>query len=207
MASTKRKRREQLPGWAWMLFGLCIGLGVALFVYLQSNELRLSDSLRELTSGMPPDDREQSSAAETAQPAVSSEDLPATADGDRSGAGAGAAGDSDEPGLSFYTRLRESEVIVPGSASAPERATAVRLPQTLELQAGSFPTEQGAESRLAALALLGVVSRIDPAVVNGTMHYRVIVGPLTERDEIDRVTRRLDRAEIEYFRRQVTAPD
>ena len=50
MASTRRKQREQLPGWAWMLFGLSIGLSFALFVYLQSNELVISDSLRELTS-------------------------------------------------------------------------------------------------------------------------------------------------------------
>jgi cell division protein FtsN len=201
MASTRRKQREQLPGWAWMLFGLSIGLGFALFVYLQSNELVISDSLRELTSEIRPAEREPAPDTEPARPEPATADEPAATE----------SAEADEPGLSFYTRLRDSEVVVPGSAPATRTetpsGTQTRLPQPVELQAGSFPSPQGADTRQATLALLGITSRIDPAMVGDTMHYRVIIGPLTESEEMNRISRRLDREEIEYFRRRVSAPD
>jgi hypothetical protein len=209
MGSTRRKQREHLPGWAWMLFGLSIGLGFALFVYLQSNELVISDSLRELTSEIRPGEREPAPETEPDRPETTPADEPVVTDSDEAG----------EPGLSFYTRLRDSEVVVPGSAPATRtgtgngngngngNGTGIRLPQAVELQAGSFPSPQGADTRQATLALLGITSRIDPALVGDTMHYRVIIGPLTESEEMSRISRRLDREEIEYFRRQVSAPN
>ncbi len=195
MASTKRRQREQLPGWAWMLFGLSIGLGFALFVYLESNDLRISESLRDLTTGISP-----GAVDETADP--NDRQQP---DGLPEEVGADAAAEDNEPGLSFYTRLREAEVIVPGTAPADDAP--VPGTQTVELQAGSFPSMQGADTRQATLALLGITSRIESAVVGDILRFRVIVGPLTGRDEINLVARRLDQEEIEYFRRPAPAPD
>jgi cell division protein FtsN len=192
MASTKRRQREQLPGWAWMLFGLSIGLGFALFVYLESNDLRISESLRELTTEIRAVD-ETTDPDERQQPEGSPEEVAADEIAE------------DDPGLSFYTRLREAEVIVPGTApadNAPMPAT-----QTVELQAGSFPSMQGADTRQATLALLGITSRIESAIVGDILRFRVIVGPLTGRDEINRVARRLDQEEIEYFRRPAPSSD
>lgn len=194
MASKKRRQREQLPGWAWMLVGLSIGLGVALFVYLESNDLQISDSLRELTTEIRPSGRDQAAdPEEPQQPVTSSEE-----------ADAEDAAEVEEPGLSFYTRLREAEVVVPGSAPADE--TPLPATQTVELQAGAFPTLQGADTRQATLALLGITSRIESAVVSDILRFRVIIGPLTGREEINRAARRLDQEEIEYFRRQVASP-
>ncbi|HEY5666501.1 MAG TPA: SPOR domain-containing protein [Gammaproteobacteria bacterium] len=195
MASTKRRQREQLPGWAWMLFGLSIGLGFALFVYLESNDLRISESLRELTTEIRPGAVDETADSDGQQ----------QPDGSPEEVAADEAARDDEPGLSFYTRLREAEVIVPGTApadNAPVPAT-----QTAELQAGSFPSMQGADTRQATLALLGITSRIESAVVGDILRFRVIVGPLTGRDEINRVARRLDQEQIEYFRRPAPSSD
>ena len=38
MASRKRGSKGEAPRWAWMLFGLSIGLAVALVVYLVSGD-------------------------------------------------------------------------------------------------------------------------------------------------------------------------
>jgi len=196
MASTKRRQREQLPGWVWMLFGLSLGLGVALVVYLESGNPVISNALREQVSVIRPAGREQPIASP-----ASPQDAPAADD-----APAAPATEADEPGLSFYTRLRDSEVVVPDSRPAAARE-APAAAERFELQAGSFPNIQGADTRQATLALLGIASRIDPTLVDDTMRYRVIIGPLSGRDELNRVTRRLEQEEIEFFRRSVSSPD
>ena len=178
-----------------MLIGLSIGLSVALLVYIQSNEVRIPAPLRELTTEIRP---------AVPQPATGSggetEAVAATNDARES-----ASGDSDEPALSFYTRLRNSEVVVP--ASAPAEETELPSAQVVEIQAGSFPTIQGADTRQATLALLGIASRIDPAIVDDVLHYRVIIGPLSGRAEVNSVARHLDEEKIEFMTRQARVQD
>ena len=172
-----------------MLFGLSIGLAVALVVYLRAERPRLAAPLaaREIAPATispefsPPAD---SASTEVAKPDVD----------------AGVAEESrenpanDQSDFVFYEQLRNSEVIIPESALA-ERAEA--LEQDYVIQAGSFPEVAGADRMKANLALLGIESHIEPTIIGSDIYHRVIIGPLRGRANINRVVRRLREASID----------
>ena len=176
MASKKRRRTEPAPGWAWMLFGLSIGLSVALIVYLKSDGLRVPGAISESYSlTEPAESTGRSEASPRQQSAAATNDLPAESTG--------------ETELSFYSELRDSEVIVPENEF--DFDTGSETPQKTTIQAGSFPTIEGADRQKASIALLGIESQIERAPVNQRIYYRVMIGPLSERGEINRIRRRL----------------
>jgi len=168
-----------------MLFGLSIGLAVALVVYLQSGPSRVPGLARETATLTEPADRPiaqpESNPPETIATPADSPETPLD--------------QPDEIGFSFPYLLEDSVVVVAesefdfglGADSAPD----------VVIQAGSFPTARGADSRRADVALLGFESFIEPAMVQGERFHRVIIGPLSDRGEINRTLRRLQNAEIE----------
>lgn len=168
-----------------MLFGLSIGLAVALVVYLKS----------------PP---QTEPGAQIARIADSAEITPATIERapepepDRASAEAETADAAgNDPELFFYTGLRDSEVVVEDDEfdfGGPDSSG-----QTVLIQAGAFPDISRADSHQADLALLGIESHIVPAVVNGEVLYRVSIGPLSGRGEVNRMRRRLAEHDIENF--------
>jgi cell division protein FtsN len=176
MASRRRRSKDQAPGWAWMLLGLGIGLGVALVVYLKSG----SDTFMPPTTAAKPDTGTQPRAASQPAPA---QPKPATADA-KSIPDTGIQDDFE-----FFHILPESEIVLP----EPERNLRgeTSAPQEYTIQAGSFTTHEDADRLLARLALLNISAKIQPALVDDQIHYRVIIGPLSERGEINRVVRRL----------------
>ena len=64
---TKPRRKESAPGWAWMLFGLSIGLCVALFVWLKGPEPFAVDTPRRATIAAPVAPAPTSTAATLAE--------------------------------------------------------------------------------------------------------------------------------------------
>lgn len=191
MPRKKRRPSEPAPGWAWMLFGLSIGLAVALFVYLKNGPTDiLPDSRNAAQIEMPPPVPEPGQSTE---PAPAAQIL-----GDDNSDASEDSGDND---LGFYTQLTEAEVIVPdGEFDFGIDADASRR---LVIQAGAFPDLQAADRRKAELALLGIESSIEDARVGGNVYYRILIGPLSDRGETNRVLRRLRQAGIDNFERQI----
>jgi len=180
MASRKRGgSKGEAPRWAWMLFGLSIGLAVALVVYLISGnpDSRLSDASTVVVE-RPPANRPAASTA--TRPAANAE-TPAAAEA--------------EEEFSFFRLLPESEVVVPGSGS-PQRSAAAPAQEYI-IQAGSYSEWTEADSAQAQLALLGIESKLERAIVGNEIRHRVIIGPLSDRAEIESTVRRLNAADID----------
>lgn len=164
-----------------MLFGLSIGLAVALVVYLKSGSIELPALPTEQQTLTDVDESADAPIIPSDQrPPASSTETPAPED--------------DVAELGFYDQLANAEVVV--SEEEFDFGGTETLQQVV-IQAGSFPTEQSAESRRASLALLGLESFIEVASVNGVTYHRVIIGPYSERGEIGSVLRRLRQARID----------
>jgi cell division protein FtsN len=189
-AKNRRKKTEPAPGWAWMLFGLSIGLVVALVVFLKSGQPLIPGRGSEMVVRVMPSEPAitERTAAEPPLPAevVDTE----------------AAEQTRSSQLSFYDDLAESTVEV--NEGEFEFAADIGAPQEVIIQAGSFPSTEAADSRRASLAFLGYESSIEHATVNGRTYHRVILGPFSDPNEINRTLRRLRSERIETVLRVVT---
>lgn len=166
-----------------MLFGLSLGLAVALVVWLVSGNgvSRLAATAAAVSppsnrAPAPPESREQR-GAETGTAAEPG------------------AEDETEEEFSFFRLLPESEVVVPGNGSPARGAPAPA--QEYIIQAGSYSEWADADRGQAHLALLGIESKLERAIVNNEIRYRVIIGPLSERAEIEATVRRLNAERID----------
>jgi cell division protein FtsN len=156
-----------------MLFGLGLGLVVALGVYLRGSS--------------PPQPRSR-----TAVEAPVAADEPAAAQA--------AAEEPAQPRFDFYDILPQFEVVVPEVETAAGRGVPARIvqePGRYILQAGSFTSLRDADRLQASLALLGVESRIQRVTIDDAVFHRVRIGPITDLDELNRVRSRLREARIE----------
>jgi hypothetical protein len=106
----KRKSTDQAPGWVWMLFGLSVGLVVALVVYLQSGDAAIGIA------------QPQAAAAERAQTGESAARAASAASAATDPGSSSAAATDAEEEFSFFRLLPESEVVVPASGSAVRSA-------------------------------------------------------------------------------------
>ncbi len=179
MASRKRASRDEAPRWAWMLFGLSIGLAVALVVYLVSGDprSRLTEPATAAANRAPANGPAEPSASRSAPRAESQ-----------------TAAEAEEE-FSFFRLLPESEVVVPENGS-PERTSAARAQEYI-IQAGSYSEWADADRAQARLALLGIESKVERAIVGNQIYHRVIIGPLSERGEIESTVRRLNAEDID----------
>lgn len=194
----KRKQNEEAPGWVWMLFGLAIGLIIALGVYIN----KPSDSAPKPLTAQPQD-------LEPAQ----AETLPAIEDtaaemADNTDDGAVTTKPNEDPNrFSFYDVLPQFEVIVPEVETPARRRSptvAIAEPGTYVLQAGSFRADTDAESRRAQLALLGIESRLQRVSIDDQTFHRVRIGPIAELDELNDIRSRLLDANIDSLVMRLT---
>jgi cell division protein FtsN len=176
------RRRETVPGWVWMLFGLSLGLVVAIGVYLR----------------MPADTRASpSTAVAVVQPATARA-------APRSSARAEEAAAERVPPtgnrFDFYEILPQFEVVVPDEevptapAAQPRPAVA---PGSFLLQAGSFSAAADADRLKASLALLGFESHVQRVTLEDDVFNRVRIGPIGDLDAAKRTQRRLRDAGID----------
>ncbi|HER34205.1 MAG: SPOR domain-containing protein [Halothiobacillaceae bacterium] len=110
---------------------------------------------------------------------------------------------SPDAEFQFYTLLPEQgnqppATTPPSSKQVPEppSSTTLDAENGYLIQAGSFNQAKDAEARKAALALLGVESRVTTVTVDQRRYHRVILGPLAGKD-VAAVRRQLDEAGIE----------
>jgi cell division protein FtsN len=187
MARRKRSsRKDQAPGWIWMLFGLSVGLAVALFVYLQGGRptpLPAPESTPVAAEPVTPRAAPEPAEMPAPQPVIAEPEQEA----------------DTATRLDFYERLRTLEVSVPDGRRGPgsDPGTAPQLADEYTIQAGAFRTPEEADSRRATLALLAIDSHLQNAIVQNVLWHRVIIGPLSDIDEIDRILRRLESERID----------
>jgi len=188
MAKRRRKRRqpkrkEEFPGWMWMVFGLTIGLSVAFAIYV--NGLSRPDA----TAAVTPVKKE-----------------PQVVLDDNSEQRTGAAPETEEKPPSrfdFYSMLPNFEVIVPEQEPDVIRDVqpqAVLQPGNYVLQAGSFSRYEDAERRRAELALQGIESRVQKVSIDDKTYHRVRIGPLQDLDKLNMIRSRLRQANIDVLR-------
>ena len=183
---SSRSRQPGYPGWAWMLFGLAIGLSVALAIHVRSLERQ-------------PERTERPRVAATSPP---TQPAPRALD-DNGETGVPAAVEERTGRFTFYEMLKTMEVAVPDERVVVTRDTepqAVIEPGLYVLQAGSFSTHQDADRRRAELALQGIESHIQVADVNGRTYHRVHIGPTDDLDELNVLRSRLRAARIDVLR-------
>jgi cell division protein FtsN len=190
MAKKRKKRRstrqttrkQDYPGWVWMLFGLAIGLSVALAVYMK-------------------DSRPVSPPSEAARPPASLDD--ALDDNDKQVAATTPAAPKKESRFDFYEMLPSFEVVIPEEEPnvahdiAPQ---AVVEPGVYVLQAGSFTALADADRRRAQLALQGIESQIQRVTIDDKTYHRVRIGPTDDLDELNMLRSRLRAARIDVLR-------
>lgn len=166
----RKPGRTQSAGAGSLLTGLAIGLAVALLVHLYHKGQER------------PDDKAPPVRRSTVTDPAVVEDA--------------------DPKFDFYDLLPEFEVVIPGEIPrqpAAGRPSAAVPGQAYYIQAGSFSRFEDADRRKAALALLGVVSAIRKAEVNGRTTHRILIGPVSDPAELSRLQRQLSSNGIEYL--------
>ncbi len=163
-----------------MLFGLGIGLSVALAIFMKD---------REPGAGVPETAPEPASLAST----IGSNNEVATASPE----------EPPESRFDFYNMLPNFEVIIPEQepdVSQDRGPKAVELPGEYVLQAGSFTDYADADRRRAQLALLGIESRIQRVSIDDKTYHRVRIGPTRDLDNLNALRNRLRQAQIDVLR-------
>ncbi len=165
-ATRRPKRRQGVPGWAWLLAGVALGLGIAVAAYFQ---------LRPGGEPPPP----PPAARTTPQQPEAPKPVPP----------------APKPRFDFYTILPEMEVVVPEESITGKTEQGVRQvekPGTYLLQVGSFRTLRQADQLKARLALLGFEPRIQKVTVDdGRTFHRVRVGPFHDLQALNQARARL----------------
>jgi cell division protein FtsN len=164
-----------------MLFGLGLGLIVAVGVYLRAptSAPRAGEAAAPATVATTP--ARATSAASASQPAAESR-------------------------FEFYEILPQLEVAVPESNEPAARAPRPRpaeTPGSFLLQAGSFSAAADADRLQASLALLGFESHIQRVTIDSAVFNRVRIGPIADLDTARRAQRRLRDAGIDALMMQV----
>jgi cell division protein FtsN len=170
-----------------MLFGLGLGLTVAIGVYL-----------RAPSGSRPPATAAETRAAATAKPASRPAPRAAAATPKR-----------DEPAenrFQFYEILPQYEVVVPDEktpATASARPRPAATPGSYLLQAGSFSAAADADRMKANLALLGFESHVQRVTIDGDVFNRVRIGPIADLEAVKRTQRQLRTAGYDTMLMQV----
>lgn len=174
-----RARKEPLPGWVWLIFGLGIGLSVALAVYLRDSH----------DTAATPTEVRQSASQESDQktPAKKVVSKPV---------------EKKEPKYSFYDMLPKFEVVIPEeeqNVRADVEPRAEERSGVYVLQAGSFTTFVDADRRRAQLAMQGIESSIQRVSIDDKTYHRVRIGPIDDLKELNTTRSRLRSAKIEVL--------
>ena len=169
------RRKDSAPGWVWMLFGLGLGLIVALGVYLR------------------PTDEPATRTATATSPRAASPRQAATAPRE----------ENRFEFYEILPQLEVAVPESNESATRPARQRPAAAPGSYLLQAGSFSAAADADRLKANLALLGFESHVQPVRIDDAVFNRVRIGPIGDIDAAKRAQRRLRDAGIDSLLMQV----
>ena len=180
--SSSRSRDAGVSPLVSMLFGLAVGLSVAVAVYVK-------------------DRRDEAEApGPRSEPASLQSALDDNDEGTRESA---ASAEPEKKRFTFYDILPNFEVVTPDEepeVEAESTPQAIVEPGVYVLQAGSFSTHEDADRRRAELALHGIESHIQRVKVNNRNYHRVYIGPTEDLDELNLLRSRLRAAKIDVLR-------
>ena len=121
----------------------------------------------------------------------------ARADADIGGVGSGKPSEKYD----FYEMLPNFEVVVPEKDKDVKRdlpaAAKIERPGVYVLQAGSYRNEADADRVRAQLHLQGVEAKVQRVAVDADVWHRVRIGPISNLDELNKVRRQLQAAEVD----------
>ena len=180
---SRTKRNSGISPVVAMLFGLAVGLSVAVAVYVKDRE-------PGAVARTPPTEPASMQGALDDHAETALETIPAAAQ-------------KEEKRFTFYDILPNFEVVTPEQepvTAADTTPKAIVEPGVYVLQAGSFSTHNDADRRRAELALHGIESHIQRVKVNDRNYHRVYIGPTDDLDELNMLRSRLRAAEIDVFR-------
>ena len=192
MAKKKKKRRStrrpQTSGTSPVvskLFGLAVGLSVAVAVYVKDR--------RPVEAAAPPQPEPASMQSALDNNGETTPEEPPEAEPEKKG----------EKRFTFYEILPNFEVVTPDdepTSRTDDAPEAIVEPGVYVLQAGSFSTNADADRRRAELALHGIESHIQRVKVNDRNYHRVYIGPTDDLDELNMLRSRLRIAKIDVLR-------
>jgi cell division protein FtsN len=114
---------------------------------------------------------------------------------------AGAAQPKAAEKYDFYEMLPNFEVVVPEKDKEVKRdrpaAAPIERPGVYVLQAGSYRNQADAERVQKQLALQGVAAKVQRVAVDADVWHRVRIGPITNLDELNKVRKQLQAAEVD----------
>jgi cell division protein FtsN len=114
---------------------------------------------------------------------------------------AAVAADKPAEKYDFYEMLPNFEVVVPEKDKDVKRdlppGAKIERPGVYVLQAGSYRAESDAERVRAQLALQGVQAKVQRVAVDTDVWHRVRIGPISNLDELNKVRRQLQAAEVD----------
>ncbi|SFF26033.1 Sporulation related domain-containing protein [Fontimonas thermophila] len=158
-----------LPGWVWLVVGLSAGLAVAAFVYVSRPVAPPSPPLAAQTA---PAEKKTGTSGPIPLPP------------------------KEKPRFTFYEILKNQEVVIPGEtarAPTPPPAAQAAGEGSYIIQVASFRSQAEAERQKAALALIGIESRIETVTIDGRdTYYRVRIGPESSWGRVQSTLARLD---------------
>jgi len=185
VAKRNRNSRDKhsAPGWVWMLFGLSLGLIVAVAVYLRA------------PSGRGP-----------AEPTAAAAERPAQRPTARVAAATTERAEPAENRFDFYEILPQYEVVVrddDAKAAAGARRRPAETPGSYLLQVGSYSSAADADRTQASLGLLGFESHVQRVTLDDDVFNRVRIGPIGDLDAAKRAQRQLRAAGYDTLLMQV----
>jgi len=114
---------------------------------------------------------------------------------------AAVAADKPSEKYDFYEMLPNFEVVVPEKDKEVKRdlppGAKIERPGVYVLQAGSYRNESDAERVRAQLALQGVAAKVQRVAVDADVWHRVRIGPISNLDELNKVRKQLQAAEVD----------
>lgn len=173
---SRKKGSSGIPAWFWLLGGILIGLGTAVFLMFK---------------GYLPDIQQHAPATSDKAPGASEAALLEDDAGDNK---------PEKPRYDFFTVLPEMEVVIPDqeleqkAKQVPEakpNSTVTGKQDSYILQAGSFKNASDAEQRKARLAMMGAMASVQSVTVNGQTWHRVRIGPVNGARKADEMRRML----------------
>jgi cell division protein FtsN len=100
----------------------------------------------------------------------------------------------------FYEMLPNFEVVVPEKDKDVKRdipTAKIERPGVYVLQAGSYRNEADAERVARQLVMLGVPAKVQRVAVDSDVWLRVRIGPISNLDELNKVRKQLEAAEVD----------
>jgi cell division protein FtsN len=179
----KRPASRSIDTTRWREFGAGVLVGVVLAVVL----FALAHRPRHTAPDVPRPDPRRS-----ALPSADAAESPI-------GTGAGGASGSGEH-YDFYKMLPHFEVVVPEKERDVRRdvpTANIQRQGVYVLQAGSYRNEAEADRIAKQLSLEGIGAKVQRVAVDADVWYRVRIGPIDKLDELNRMRRKLQAADVD----------